>query len=150
MYDNSAYSEEANECMKCNDVGKNEDLCYHCRACGKWLHSDFSGCKVYVQFLFRYLKYIIISYFQVQKLFILVLYFFALSSFQKNKFNLVHYCVLIICVRFFLALITCGILGANIFKKGDFNLIRIYFFLSMLIITDKQITKRLIGVQKSK
>nr|XP_013189802.1 unnamed protein product [Amyelois transitella] len=41
--DDSEYSEEENVCMICNDVGKNEELWYRCRACGKWAHSECSG-----------------------------------------------------------------------------------------------------------
>lgn len=42
--DDSEYSEEENECMICNYIGKNKELWYRCRVCGKWAHSECSGC----------------------------------------------------------------------------------------------------------
>lgn len=41
--DDSEYSHEENVCMICNDIGKDEELWYRCRACGKWAHSECSG-----------------------------------------------------------------------------------------------------------
>jgi len=32
------------ECMICLEEGKNNEIWYRCRACGKWAHKECTGC----------------------------------------------------------------------------------------------------------
>lgn len=49
--DESEYSEEENLCTICCETGKNNEMWYRCRGCGKWAHKECSGCDSPVDYI---------------------------------------------------------------------------------------------------